>query len=77
MKVWHLWARVNTSYDSYDGFVVIAETETEARRYAQKKIADEKDIDAYFWLNSDCSSCTYLAQTNHAEGIVLASFNAG
>jgi len=62
-------------YDSFDSFVVRAQSEDEARQLAQRKIADESRIAADFWLNPVFSSCNELHSAGRSE-IVLGSFNA-
>ena len=61
------------SWDSYDSFVVRADTEETARILASHKAADEG---ADTWLNPELSSCNELLANGKTE-IVLGSFNAG
>lgn len=67
---WEPW------YDKYDGFVIRAETEEQARAVAQKGGADEiARGDRLAWTNSKYSTCEMLREDGKEE-IVLSSFNA-
>ena len=72
MKLWVLSRRDHCGYDEYDGFVVIAETETVARAFAASNAADEG---GGTWLSDEHSSCTET--TLGKPGMILGSFNAG
>lgn len=74
MKLYLLRRRDEWSigYDEYQGFVVRAHSEYEARAIANSQHADEGQI----WSSARHVSCTVL--TNSGDpGVVLASFNAG
>ena len=74
-KLYLLKRMDSVGYDEYDGFVVAADTETEARDFAAKESADEG---AGVWNSQLDCSCTLLAlSSKHSKGIVLGSFNAG
>lgn len=84
MKLWILKANKKVlDWDSFDSFVVKAQTERDAREIAQENGATECDIGTGynikrgpFWLESQYSSCKELKPTGK-PGIVLGSFNAG
>lgn len=61
-------------WDEYLGFVIAALGAQAARGYAAARAADEgRDT----WYAVD-TTCILLAEhTDHSEGIVLGSFNAG
>ena len=72
MKLWIL-TRINPDgYDVYNGHVIRAKTEYDARQMANQKAADEGRI----WHSSALATCTELA-ANGPEGIQLSDFNAG
>lgn len=73
MRLWILSVRDVVGYDSYDAFVIRAETEDNARRMAASRAADEGE---YTWLESDNSKCVSLSAEGE-ERIILGSFNAG
>ena len=62
------------TYDSNQGFVIIAEDEQEARKMAQNNICDEERFSRDFWLNNEFSTCKEL---EFKKGIVLTDFHAG
>ena len=85
MPLYLLRAKEGVGYDSFDGFVISAKNEIEARHVAQINGADEiasweghyrnsKSIP--FWDDEEYSSCEEL-YPNWMPGIVLSSFNAG
>ena len=86
MKLWLLTAKENLAgdndpwisrYDCYYGFVIRAETETEARQIADNGGADEKRFGIQdTWLNPAYSNCVEVTAAVEA-GIVLRDFNAG
>lgn len=75
------------SYDAYDGFVIAAQTEKEARSIAQHNKADENCkwdkntrsyIDLDTWIKPELSTCELLAKDSTVQtGLILGSFNAG
>ena len=73
MNIYLLERTGRVGYDEYDGFVIAADTETEARSLCDS--GDEGDI----WGNQLDVSCTLIgeASENWERGIVLGSFNAG
>jgi hypothetical protein len=77
MKLFLLDSRAGADYDSYEGFVVRAKNEDQARAIAQARIADERLDNEHFWLNPKYSSCEVLTARGGQVGILLASFNAG
>lgn len=76
-------------YDTYDGFVVRAESEQAARAIAQENGADEireyrfsgthRASHCYkdFWTNSEHSSCVPIDSAPDEKGVILSSFHAG
>lgn len=76
MSKLYLLKRMNDiDWDEYIGFVIAADTETEARDLAAQEAADEGEK---VWGSQLECSCTLLAiSTKHEKGIVLGSFNAG
>lgn len=64
----------HVSYDCYDGYVVIASNEENARKLCY--IGDEGDI----WTKQEYSKCTKIGETTITMAttrVVLASFRAG
>lgn len=59
-------------YDSYDGKVIRASNEVEARRMANQHIGDESDI----WEDATKVTCIELTPEGDAT-VILESFNAG
>ena len=60
-------------WDEYEGFVVVAKNEQEAREIASKEAADEgEDI----WFNHAYTRCE-VVDTLVGPRVVLSSFNAG
>lgn len=66
------WSEYDTNY----GIVVRAESESEARAFAQAVISDEKGIHADAWLNPRVTSCDVLPQDGDT-GVIIVDFNAG
>lgn len=60
-------------YDEYDGKVVAAPTEEDARRIANWDTGDEGRI----WADCDAVICRKVDLKNESQGVLLASFNAG
>lgn len=87
MKLWLLKQDVNNDYDTYDSAVVAAETAEEATRWHPKgdKLESGWSLDPAkhwyeAWANSQDQVKAELigeAAPGVAEGVVLASFNAG
>lgn len=76
LQIFHMAARQSVGYDSYDSFVVVAGSESEARTIAAECAGDEGEE---LWLDGQFSSCTAIG-TPHADlevGVVVSSFNAG
>lgn len=85
MKLWLLKAREQTNawkpwYDKAFGFVVRAETEDQARAFAQKEGGDEvrdyragKEVPA--WTDPNLSTCEELIAAGE-PGVVLRDFAA-
>jgi len=63
----------HVGYDEFDGFVIAAESETEARSLCNQ--ADEGDI----WGNQLDATCELIgtAKDGTNKGVILESFNAG
>lgn len=78
MKLWILKAKKPVGYDSYNSFVVRAESEKNARKLAAESKGDENYISrpVSFWESPDFSSCEELTALGPEE-IVVGSFNAG
>ena len=66
---WEPW------YDKAFGFVVRAETENEARQFANRNAGDENWDDKTPWLDGKYSTCDELVPNGEA-GVVLRDFNA-
>jgi hypothetical protein len=73
MNIYLLERVGRVGYDEYDGFVIAATSETEARNLCDS--ADEGDI----WDNQLDVTCTLVgtASEDTEKGIILGSFNAG
>lgn len=83
-KFWVLYARDEydtdnrespwfSNWDCAHGFVVEAETEDAARRFASEQAGDEG---AHAWLQPKYSHCDELVPTD-SPGVILRDFNAG
>ena len=73
MKLYLLATNIG-GYDSYDGHVIAAESEHEARLFAIEEAAEE-GVKAW---NTENSSIKIIADhTNEPAGIILSSFNGG
>lgn len=84
MKLWRVHQTTNTGYDTYDSFVVAAETEDDARLYhpsgGRLDPDDPRWSEQYNpWCHHRHVSVEYLGEARHGHppGIVVASFNAG
>lgn len=84
MKLWCVYQRKNLRYDTYDSFVVAAETQDEARLYHPRHGGLDPDDPRWSekygtWCHHRYVSVEYLgeARPGHPPGIVVASFNAG
>lgn len=89
MNIYHISQKSNRDYDTYDSAVVIANTESEARRIdpgseQREKVRYLEDIPAedYFhtWVRDpDKVSCTLIGETTlyTVPCVICASFNAG
>ena len=73
MYVYFLGSLSRVGHDSFDGHVVIARTETDARALCPH--GDEGDI----WWDSGKSTCWKIGEAGESEKarIVLSSYNAG
>jgi hypothetical protein len=81
VKLWLVKRIAAADWDEYQGFVIRAETELEARRIANGDKPDSfpfdyEDDEISVWLNPDLSTCEELTADGEA-GIVLYDFNAG
>ena len=69
---WEPW------YDKAFGFVVRAETEEEARKFADKKAGDENFSESPHtsnpWLDPKFTTCTYLSNDGE-PGVVMRDFS--
>lgn len=95
MKIWLLSpmgeaAEYFDGYDTSQGFVVAAETEDDARKYAENESGDEsytiffnsedsarREPNYKIWLNDKMTRCVELNPDNCPIGIVLRDFKAG
>lgn len=73
MRLWILQNVGHVDYDSFDSFIVRADTEDAARTFAANSAGDER---SETWLDRGKSTCEPLT-TEGEPGIVLGSFNAG
>jgi hypothetical protein len=73
MKLWLLESKREYDYDTYDSFVVRAESEQLARLFASGNAGDEGK---HTWLDSEFSTCTELT-IDGETGVILGSFNEG
>ncbi len=69
-NLWKPW------YDKVLGFVVRAETEEQARGYADKKAEGENDDGDRPWLDPNMSTCNELTPEGE-EGVVMRDFARG
>ena len=75
MKLWKLEA--DAGYDEYEGFVVLAETEAEARALAHKEAAVMEHPDRKGgYLDSARSTCELITFEGESR-VVLSAFRAG
>ena len=74
MKLWILKRLDSGWYDEAFGFVLKAETEQDARNWANLEKGDE---DSGTWLNSKFSSCRELIPEGVEVGVILRDFKAG
>ena len=93
MKLWLITQEANRSYDTYDSAIVAADDEAQARALHpnghEKWMGDAGWLDivtgeAPRWIDSDWTHPANVtakvigdALPDTAEGVVLASFNAG
>ncbi len=89
MNLYKLSVKTEIEYDTYDSCVVCAESEKEARfihPFAEELEGDEKWWDGeyaedYIWQWSKPEDLTVeflgVAKMGMAEGLILASYNAG
>ncbi len=61
-------ARIHAAYDAYEKFVVVARDSKVARQLAQAMIADERNVDPNFWLNTVYSSCHKVGLARKPNG---------
>lgn len=62
------------SYDVHSGFVVRAETEDEARDFANKEVSNEREYG--LWLNPVFSTCVQL-NPDGEPGVILKDYYEG
>lgn len=74
MKIF-LLDRPECDYDEASGFVIMANSEEEAREIASKIHSWPKHV-AQEWFNKDLVSCEELTGNGEA-GLILESFHAG
>lgn len=71
MKIWVLRACRDPKWDTFDGHVVAAMSESEARALA----ADYTGCGGGEWLDAGSSSCERIDGVERV-GVILSSFNA-
>lgn len=73
--------RSRVDYDEFDSFVVVAESEEQARHTHPngEKIVDGKSLNNWAWVDPRDVSVELLGKASEGvkPGIVCASFNAG
>jgi hypothetical protein len=69
MRLWILWRNTDSAYDGYDGFVVRADSEKEARL-----LADTFGSSAArgVWVDTDIVGCSELSGEGHSSVILAA-----
>jgi hypothetical protein len=85
VNIYHLTAKKYGGYDSYNGFVIVARTEAEARGLINKcgeecrHQSKEDPEEECFWKDSDRSDCELIGTANSGAEprIVEESFTAG
>jgi hypothetical protein len=64
MKIFLLKQLPAPSYGEFGGFVIIADTEREARRRASCNAGDEgREV----WLSMNCSTCTIIGESSESK----------
>jgi hypothetical protein len=74
MKLWLIETIQDCGYDVANAFVVRAETEKEARKFASKGRGDEGEK---HWLDESKSTCVQLSAGKGPLGIILRDFTSG
>ena len=82
MKLWLLTQSTVNGYDTFDGAVVAANTEEEARGIHPKTVGGlgltGEKWDDRIWAPKERVTVEYLGDTDRdISGVILASFNAG
>ncbi|MEX0598578.1 MAG: hypothetical protein WD512_19000 [Candidatus Paceibacterota bacterium] len=67
---WEPW------YEKTHGFIIRAETESEARRYADQESGNESSENLRPWLNQIYSTCKDLAKESKV-GVIMTDFATG
>jgi len=65
-------SRADIGWDCYDGFVIIADNEKEARNFCPYADEGKKT-----WLYKTYSTIEKIGESDKEKGLYLASFNAG
>ncbi len=76
MKLYKVYCKESAGWDTNQGFVVRAESESAARALCQKNIFDEKWEAKDFWENPKFSTCEEISLEG-AEEVILNDFLAG
>lgn len=71
MKLWVLQAIKEVDWDEFDGFVVRAEDEAQAREIAEQTAKYEKQKG--FWLSAKTTTCKEVKVHGKAE-VILSAF---
>lgn len=84
LKLWLVSQGVRTGYDTFDSFVVVSESEDQAKMYnPQGEIFPQKGWDySYAWCDSpEQATVQYLGVATPREfvegEVIISSFNAG
>lgn len=81
MKLWILepiYSEYHHEYDCALGFIIRAESEKEAKQYAQNQHGDES-INTKYWIDYNLSSCKELTPDGNPGVIIviMRDFNNG
>lgn len=75
MKLWHIHRTDSGGYDTYDSFVVRAETEHDAREILIAEHAQDGYGDS--WTRNHADVVVKELTTDGPAAIIIGSFNAG
>jgi len=70
-KIYCLEVKECRGWDTYLGFVVIADSEDEAGLLCEKKDRDGS------WHNAPDVTCKHIGESDCEKGVIMDSFNAG